>query len=358
MTRFFDRIFQYRQSEWRAPRENYLTEILAAILEKHKKLAAAFVEYLLADRDDIQHGDIYRVDIETQRRFCGLQPDIYVTAHDSVGRHILIIENKIDAPEGENQLASYMELLEKKGQNANSRTLVYITQYSGSDFDGELKQFKHLYWHEVYTWIKNWVEESYNQEANSVELVTELLNLMEDWKMDGELMAQDLRAALIYHTSSGNLLRNIMEQAWNESKIEEDLKIKLAGKSEDTYFYCWRYSKEISHLEIRRIRMGYWFNREDSKWNAAQLELPSAVVAIYHDKNLPSAKLERPSNAWTDDPKYTDYADYTGDKCLWVKVLNETPCYGTSLSDFYRKFFLGALSELKCALHRTQNSTA
>lgn len=352
MTSIFDRIFWYRQSDKRTPKEDYFTEILAAILKTHKNLAKAFIGYL-SGCDGIEH-----VDIETQRNFCGRRPDIYVTARDSTGRHVIILENKIDAPEGKNQLASYMELLKEKRLDTASRTLVYVTKNYGSDFRKKSRyvEFQHFYWHQVYEWIKEWIKEPKNQETGDGELVTELLNLMEDWRMDGEITAKDLRAAVIYHTSlySGESLFDIMRQAWDQSKIEEVLKRQPRRWSSKNYSECWKYSTTLTDFKIW-IGMGYWFNREDETWSAARLELPSAAVAIYPAAGFQPAKLKRPSGAWTDDSEYTGYAGY---ECLWVKVLNETPCYGTSLSDFYLEFFLGAFSELKRALHRAQNSTA
>ena len=115
MASIFDRIFRYRQSGGRTPREDYFTEILADVLEKHEALGAVFVGYLTS------RGDIQRIDIQTQRSFGDAQrrPDGFVTARDSNNeRHVLIVENKIDALEGENQLHDYMTLLEKE----NTRT--------------------------------------------------------------------------------------------------------------------------------------------------------------------------------------------------------------------------------------------
>ena len=92
--------FRYRQSDEGTPWEDYFTEILADVLEKHEALGAAFVGYLTSCND------IQRIDIQTQKRLGDAQrrPDVYVAARDSTsGRHVLIVENKIDALEGENR---------------------------------------------------------------------------------------------------------------------------------------------------------------------------------------------------------------------------------------------------------------
>ena len=345
MASIFDRIFRYRQSDGRTPWEDYFTEILADVLEKHEALGTAFVRYLTS-RDDIQ-----RIDIQTQRSFGDAQrrPDVYVTAHDRINeRHLLVVENKIDALEGVNQLADYMRILEQE-EDVKSRTLVYITRCSRPDFGEELHhvKFKHLYWFEVYDWIRDWVKYSEVEGARDGELVIELLSLMEDWSMDGDITAGDLRAAITYHMSlqSGNALLEVANQAWDMSEIEAALG-DITGKWSYNYYECWEYSPKIIRFGVR-IGIGYWFDRSDQTWDAARLELPSAAVAIYQRGGPPPAKLRSPSRAWTKGP-----VEGFGGKDLWVRTLDEIPCYGSSLSEHYRQFFLNAFAELKDALGR------
>ena len=348
MASIFDRIFRYRQSDDRTPKEDYFTEILADVLEKHKALGAAFVGYLVS-RDDIQ-----RMEIQTQRHFGDAQrrPDVYVTARDRTNeRHVLIVENKIDALEGENQLRDYMELL-KKEKGAKSRNLVYITRHSKPDFDekSDHVKFKHLYWYEVYGWIRSWVEKSKNEGEGGGELVTELMNLMENWRMNGDIMAGDLRAAVTYHTSleHGEALLSVVDKAWNDSEIGEIIG-ETFGKWSYDYFYCWEYSPRIVFFGVR-IGMGYWFDRKDPTWNVERLELPSAAVVIYRDVVPLPAELECPSDAWTKGP--VEGMRNFSEGNLWVRTLDEMPCYGSSLSEHYRKFFLDTFNELKGALNR------
>lgn len=311
---------------------------------KHEALGAAFIGYLVS-RDDIQ-----RIDIQTQRRIGDAQrrPDVYVTARDSTdGRHVLIVENKIDALEGENQLRDYMRLLEEQEKSAVSRTLVYITRSSRPDFGEESDHvdFKHIYWFEVYGWTRNWIENPENKCASSGELVSELLSLMEDWKMGGEITADDLRAAVTYHTSldcGARLHVDIVDQAWRESEIE-------LGQKDGRWSYklsdeCWQYSPTIVRWGVN-IGMGYWFDRSDPTWDVERVGLPSAAVVIYQQANpLPESLPPRPEK-WMKGP-----VEAMGGWDLWVRTLDETPLWGASLSEHYRKFFLDAFTELRDAL--------
>ena len=348
MASIFNRIFRYRQSDGRTPKEDYFTEIFVDVLEKHEALGAAFVGYLTSC------ADIQRIDIQTQRRFgdAQLRPDVYVTACDSTdGRHVLIVENKIDALEGENQLRNYMGLLTQE-EDAKSRTLVYITRSSGSDFDkkSERAEFKHLYWFEVYEWIRSWVESPENNSGTSGELISELLSLMEEWRMNGEITADDLRAAITHYTSldyGRRLHVDIVDQAWRESEIQ-----KALGETTGNWTYktiqteCWQYSPTITRFGVS-IGMGYWFDRNDPTWDVARVGLPSAAVVIYQQDDPLPAEIQRPSKAWR---KGLGEDDPMGKWALWVRTLDKTPRYGSSLSEHYRKFFRDAFNELKVAL--------
>ena len=93
--------------------------------------------------------------------------------------------------------------------------------------------------------------------------------------------------------------------------------------------------------------MGYLLARKDSTWDVAHLELPSSAVGIYqYDDPLP-ATIRRPSNRWREGP-----VDVMGENNLWARTLDTKPCYGISLSEFYREFFLDAFKELMGVLRR------
>ena len=174
--------------------------------------------------------------------------------------------------------------------------------------------------------------------------------------MNGEITADDMKATIIHYTSldcGKRLHADIVDQAWLESEIQQDL-----GETTGNWTYktisteCWQYSPTIARFEVW-IGMGYWFDRNDPTWDVARVGLPSAAVVIYQNVGPPPAakKLRRPSKAWRKGPvEGMGASDQLLD--LWVRTLDEIPCYGSSLSEHYRKFFLDAFNELKDALRR------
>lgn len=347
MSSIFSLIFRYRQSESRTPSEDYFTETFVAVLKRCKPLQAAFIEWLFGPEST--HGQIIEeVRIETQMTFPKGRPDIWVEAPDDAGkRHVAIIESKIDARQGQNQLSNYASILATE-RNAESRTLVYLTKHSEEpDFQGgENVCFKHCRWFEVY---KTLAKVKQTAAPGCGDLGSELLNLMEDWNMDGTLSAAHLRAGVIYIDANvEEKLRSVQNDAWKESRIGEFLnsmwmpntnRDKQAGPGAQI-------SRPIMPYGVR-LKMGFRFDRHDAVWDVSELELPSPFVTVspapHHkgDRDLP-----QPPEGWTGK------AEGMWEQNLWIRqpTHDQIPGYGESLSDYYKEFFQTALSEFREAL--------
>lgn len=345
MTSIFDRLFWYRQSEGKTPKEDYVTETLVAILEKVEGLKVSFVKYLICGEGN-EGLEVERVYLQTQKTFWDVRrrPDIYVEAREvERKRHLLFIENKIDAPEGVRQLDDYMKLL-KNERTATSRTLVYITRRSQKPDNKNIPsnvRFIHLRWFEVYNWLKRWNESQSSDGVVGRSLLTEFLTLMEDWHMGGEIDAASLRAAVRYHgslNSGWRLVEEMIDPAWSESDIDS-----AVGKTSGNWIYntwaCWQTSPKIQKFSDVRIAMGFRFGRQDDEWNVDEIELPSAAVTI---KGSSEVDFPRPSRKWKKGPlEGMDTDD------LWIRQVSEKPSHGESMCEFYREFFLSAFAELR-----------
>ena len=344
MSSIFDRIFKYRESEKRSPREDYFTEVFASILDKHDALKTAFVEHLIGhDRGGAV--EIHKAEVETQKSFRGgaRRVDLYMEAFDRrKKRHLLIIENKIDSGEGEGQLDAYAKLLER-AKDASTRTLVYITKRtSNSHFEIKTRRvrFRHIKWFDMYNWVKLWAETSDNGESAPTEFLNEFMTFMEDWNMGGEINAASLRAAVRYHDSldaGWRLVAEMIDPAWDESTLE-DVMGETNGNWVPRYWNCCQSSPKMNRFGNARISMGFRFDRRDANWNVDETELPSGAVTVTDSE---TGKFPCPSGDWQKGP-----VEGMGQNDLWVKQTNEKPCHGESLSGFYRRFFLTAFVEL------------
>ena len=355
MSGIFNRIFRYRQREGRTPSEDYFTEVFVAVIERHDELGRALAAAWL---NDLDASDIRSVSIKTQRKFSLMsigvnrKPDIWMEAIDSSNeRHWILVENKIDSAEGENQLKDYARIL-GEAQGLKSRTLVYITKYSSeTSFCGDgTVSFRPLRWPEVYVFLQNELQDY----TGDRELAVELLKLMEDWNMDGMLSAKHLRAAVIcFDSGIGGKLQELQDEAWVSSGIGAVIKNQMAGR----WYWSYgrdrgeQYANEIPKYGIK-LWMGYRFNRRDEAWDVDKFELPSPVVTVSlagTNKEV-GERLSRPSEYWTGPVQGMAQDD------KWVRQpeQGEIPQFGEPLDEYYRNFFHRAFVELKLALERIE----
>ncbi len=350
MLSIFNRIFQYRQSEQRTPREDYFTETFVAVIERHDELRRALAGWLAG----LEVEKIWSVRIETQRSFSVAdsgtprRPDVWMEVKDvDDACHWIIVENKIDSGEGENQLSDYAKILGACSGLA-TKTLVYITKFSSSTDPpgGKGVKFKHLRWPRVYDFLRKKLRDA----NESWELVNELLKLMEDWNMNGTLSAAKLRAAVIC-LDSGVLeeLCRLQDDAWAASGIGSILK-NAEGK---------KWIKGLGGQWINEVRgyglalwMGFRYDRRDEDWNVDDIELPSPFVAIDpkgENKEVGEC-LSQPSQHWAGPWKVEEM----NEKYKWVRqpVKGKMPCVGEPLGEFYKDFFQDAFDELKRALEK------
>ena len=133
----FERLYHYREQPSKNQRENYLTELLAAILEELPALTK-----LICEQAGIVVPPATLFRIRTQVRYDQGQPDIVV---DSVANGIyLLIECKLEAGEGLDQLERYQDILST--QPAPHKALVFLTKY----YEPRPKPVVCLRWHQLY----------------------------------------------------------------------------------------------------------------------------------------------------------------------------------------------------------------
>ena len=315
--------------------EDFLTEALAGVLESSSPLRASYVDFLVS-------GDwtVREVRVVSQGGSEHVRPDLTLEVSDSSGcRHLIVLEHKIDAPEGDHQLERYARWLLRQ-RDAASRTLVYVTTQRSTklrDFPGI--NFITLRWFDIYNWLSDWVRNIAG--TAGTELATELLALLDKWRLTMTLSANDLAAAVLYRNSVQNTLYRILNDVWNESSVD--------GANDNK----WSYSdpKGITYRSplingTFRYRYGFDFRREDDDWNVKRLGLPSAFFAVWSEN--PDVNWER-LVSWTKPPNGWPWE--SGEKLCRVKQIEKLNVLGTSLDGGYLEFFLNALTEAEQAIH-------
>ncbi|MBO3273510.1 PD-(D/E)XK nuclease family protein, partial [Hymenobacter defluvii] len=116
----FERLYRYREKASKHERENYLTELLATILERNPSL----ITILCTDAGiNLPSRSVYT--IRTQQSYAEGRPDIVIeTAAHEV---LLLIECKLEAGEGHEQLANYQRIL--AASSAAQKGIIFLTKY-------------------------------------------------------------------------------------------------------------------------------------------------------------------------------------------------------------------------------------
>lgn len=329
LTGFLGSLFRYRATEGRTPAEDFFTEALSGVLASDDgETAAAFASWLAED-------EFERAWVVTQKVVDEGRLDMEFEARDAGGgRHLVVLENKLGATEGENQLARYECYLARQ-EEAAGRTLVYLTRYEKPDWtaSSERVSFMNLHWSDVYDWLTAWVERRGDRTGV---LGRELLVLMEEWGMEMGLGAQDLAAAVAYKTRVQPQLLQILDRVWAECK-------KDCGTGSQWNYDRNRIRYSSAYLEDSDLyyMFGFDFTRSDGEWNASRLQLPSAYFAIC-GKGLGERDWSGLSAEWGEPPR--GWTDWTNER---VRQLATVRTDGASLHQSYLGFFLESLEEAR-----------
>ncbi len=350
MSSLFSRLFRYRPSDDHRPKENFFTEALVGVLNKSDRLKTEFAKWLVGD---LQIGGVEKIDeveLYTQRVLGVGLIDIWIDARNrrTGHRHVIAIENKIDAGEGDQQLQGYASALQAGHENAASRTLIYATLHERTDFmveDANANvQFKPIHWFEVANWLRDWTAD--REDDPGTPFVRELLNLMKCWRMTMALNAGDLAVATTYHGSVQNELWNVLDQIHAQCLLPN-----TNGN--------WVYSTRGGYVSYRspmfgpahntRIEFAFDFNRDDDVWSVPQLGLPSAYFAIYLESPSEEAApgIDNLNDDWNDPP------DEWGGNCHYPKVKQLSGIQignGNRLHLAYLEFLQDARQEVWIAL--------
>lgn len=161
---FFERLYAYRQKDGKNDRENFLTELLAEMLRTSRPLALS----LLSKAGITPVAASMALIVETQVRYQEGIPDLVVRTLDN--SILLLVECKLEAEEGNSQLARYEAILERVCPTHGAT--LYLTKYYEAPREGH-PLTRYIRWHDVF------------------KLVSEL---------PGEALLENFKAYLAYHS--------------------------------------------------------------------------------------------------------------------------------------------------------------
>lgn len=191
MSSLFTRLYAQRPSPERNQRENFLTEAFAYVLEKDAAFRDRWIKSLQW-RHAPKQTDCH---VETQTSYPDGQPDIELRGTDFK----ILVESKVDSPEGDRQLDRYGKILSEpepdsgKTYDDSRQVLVYLTRHhehkkKPETFNGH---FIHRRWFQVHDLIQ----------AGDAPFTLELKQFLKDLHMasNDNFNYHDLDALLTIH---------------------------------------------------------------------------------------------------------------------------------------------------------------
>ena len=330
---FLERLFKYRATEGRSPREDFFTEAFAGVLESRPEWAIAFAAWLTECEIESTHVATQKVAHGTDRL------DMWLKARDQEdGIHLIVLENKLGARQGRDQLRRYESYLAEQG--ADSYTLVYVTMHERTDFEpsSEAVSFRNLHWFEVYDWLEDWIGNN-DVDPGVGALTSELLKLMEAWGMEMGLGARELASAVEYKGRVQGQVLQVLDEVWEECRPDCISGSQWAYDRDGVIYSSAHVTEDGLYYEF-----GFDFERDDEQWNAARLHLPSAYFGIRGgDEN--GRYWRGLSEEWVAAP-----LDWPWEAHERVRKLATLETKGASLQEGYVQFFLSSLEQARAAI--------
>lgn len=320
MSFLFNRIHSLLRKGQSDQYEDFLTEIMAEVLEDGKKLQS-FVETFL----DIKNQSIQDIEVSTQKTFLKLEghdsdsrPDLVLQFSDNDGKYVVFLENKLDSTEGREQLKRYAEHLKRDQNNGSKTFLLYITRYAESKNEdgifslGKTATFIQIRWYKVYEWLKNEPYDSFNKKV---------LEFMEGIRLDEsrKFSPQDM-----YAMQNLNRLQHMMDECFNDVVDAEMTKLfgkTAAWSNRSTQLRDYnRYFKVIDSYVIW-MGCGFNFNAEDDEY--PQVQVIYSVGSAYPQRDKLIQKMKQfveQNDDWESMGLYSD--EKWQAICAWKSMLD------------------------------------
>lgn len=161
----FSRLFRYKQTEKMSPQENYLTEMLAWMIESLSQFGQDYVLFLNSKCKEKLNFDAnctFTVSAETQFRVTKGIIDMMIKTDCGYG---FICEHKVDSSLRENQIKDYSECDKEINKDLTFKTVLLTKSKDQHEQNPDIQ----IIWHDVYEFFSDPIrKESYNADEKII----------------------------------------------------------------------------------------------------------------------------------------------------------------------------------------------
>lgn len=323
----------------KTPLEDYTTEILAGILDTHRKsLLKIFLSEILCVNEEVVDVENMKISTRSSYDLPDSNPEkiVYPDLILENDKMRCFIENKVEASEGENQLKNYAKILSKFDDN-KANYLRYCTKYyDPKAIDGEI-DFKQFRWSDISEMLKVEIKKVEN-------------------KLNTPFQLNDFYSFLKYNNMTKHEEINLehLKNLTNTIKTLDDLlipikimyeKVLKTGGSATTIASLKKYKRYTSTFKINEgIEVGVGFDLTD--------ETPLAKVWLTFFKFNEAKKIIRDSMDqfnWGELPEINN----NGSACEYVfkenldKLKKEEKNRGKTMENLIEEWFDSKKSYIK-----------
>ncbi len=229
MNSIFTRLLAARANS----KEDYLTECFAGLLDIWSKEDSndfkCFIEWLTGKRIE---GELK--EIATQKTAASFgRPDLWIQFEN----HLILIENKWDAPVGDGQIEAYFDYLKQTRKKTGKETsLILLSRWHNEYPWGQKKPDKEVTWIEISRKVKNKLEEPEGGHTPLLFYKKQFYNFLEDNNMADKPVSWQYMEGASALLRLVELIKNSLEELESEGKVSES-QITHGQKWAGCYFF-------------------------------------------------------------------------------------------------------------------------
>ncbi len=356
MAGLFKKLYDLRLNSEKHQTEDYLTEIFAHCLRQDATLLKAF----LKEFDILPKATIKDYKIETQKTYSKLnchdsdsRPDIVISNDNTV----IFFENKINSPEGFEQLKRYAEQLDNLQET--NKSLVYITKHYDPKSKVEIFKccnntikFREIRWYEIFNFLKK--QQSLLEKRPSSEIVKELIIYMKQTNLSMNIKFEETDIPTLKNFSNiMKMMDETINVATKDIKKNHNSVLNFSLKK-NKFFNNSRYAYESSAKHGLVVSVGYWFIEDD--YPNVQIE-----IALYHKDFKDEEKLKmideqlRSKQELSGDSKWEYYSKSDGWSGLFTQKSLQDFLSGADHLKNIQEYFLNDLEKVEKILESVEN---
>ena len=247
----FSRLFRYKQTEKLSPRENYLTEMLAWMIDSLSQFGQDYVLFLNSkckEKIDFDANCMFTVSAETQFRVTKGIIDMVIETDCGYG---FICEHKVDSSLRENQINDYSECDKEINQNLTFKTVLLTKSKDQHKQNPDIQ----IIWHEVYEFFSDPIrKESFK--ADDKIIIEQFLMYLTEVSMG---MKEAINPNGITHYSAAMNVEPLLSSIFNDiykdiSKSDSEIEEQCPGIHDflkESKFLLNTPGKESDRIEIK-----------------------------------------------------------------------------------------------------------